>query len=351
MPATARRTPAGAALAIALVVLVGCSSSGHHHTPLAIRAVPATYRIVYRVESGKEVSTRIVEARRPFDLRTENRAGPPPGGDLRSISVATFNKLETKSADSEPILIAIAPGVAPGDLRPEGGLAAAIASGQLEFRQRRTVLGRRCEVYRDTSHVDRCIDGAGLLLEQRSAGQHLLAVTVDANPTLGDDRFAVEGTPLTIQQGGGSVRPVDPSSLPPGSWWVLPNPPAGFTARGRFAVVPPNQSEGFSDPSKRDALIAGFADVYVRGRDVLVVDQGSTLGGVPPFKTDDAGTPADVGPAGKGELVATIGGAQLRINLGHGHYLRLIGSLPPDELRVAATQLVKQDGSALRYLD
>jgi hypothetical protein len=318
---------------------------------LPVTSTPAAYRIVYRVESGKDRTTRIVEARRPFELRTETRAGTPPGGGVLSTSIASFARLSTRSADSPPTVIAIPPAPSPGDLRPESGLKQAVQAGVLKLGPRRRVLGTLCQTYKSPDKVESCIDARGLLLEQRSAGQRVVAVTVDDHPSLPDGDFDTSGPPLTIQQGGGSVRPVDATTLPPGTWWVLPEPPAGFTYRGRFAVVPPNQSEGFADPGKRDALVAGFVDVYQRGTDVLVVDQGSTLGGTPPFEPDPTAEPFDLGPVGKGELVLTVGSALARINLGQGHYLRLVGTLPPADLRAVAANLTKVSGSALRYLD
>jgi hypothetical protein len=334
--------------AAALVVAASCAGRSH---ALALSAAPASYRIVYRVTSGKDVSTRIVEARRPFDVRTEDHVGPPPGGALRSLSVATFTRLLTRAGDADPVVMQISPAPAPGDPRPDAALQAAVDAKRLQVRGRRRVLGRACQVYRDGGGVESCIDAAGLLLEERSTGRVSVAVSVDVHPQLPDDRFAVDGKPLAIQQGGGSVRPVDPATLPSGSWWVLPEPPAGFTSRGRFAVVPPNQSEGFSDPTKRDSLIAGFADVYVRGADVLVVDQGSTLGGLAPFTPEDKTVPVDLGTPGQGEVVATLGTVQARIAVGGGHYLRLLGTLPPRQLEAVAARLVQQKGSAFRYLD
>jgi hypothetical protein len=334
--------------AVAVVLAAGCAGRSH---PLALSAAPASYRIVYRVTSGKDVSTRIVEARRPFDVRTEDHEGPPPGGQLRSLSVGTFTRLLTRAGDADPVVIQVPPSPAPGDPRPDAGLQAALEAKRVRAGGRRHVLGRTCQVYRADDGVESCIDAAGLLLEERSTGRVTVAVGVDVHPLLSDERFAVEGTPLTIQQGGGSVRPVDPSSLPPGSWWVLPEPPAGFTAKGRYAVVPPNQAEGFSDPTKRDSLIAGFADVYVRGPDVLVVDQGSTLGGGPPFGAEDRTLPIDLGAPGQGEVVPTLGTVQARIAVGGGHFLRLVGTLPPRQLESIAAHLVQQPGSALRYLD
>jgi hypothetical protein len=176
-------------------------------------------------------------------------------------------------------------------------------------------------------------------------------VSVQIDPSIADDRFVTPGTPLTIQQGGGSVRPVDAATAPPGSWWVLTSPASGYSLRGRFAVVPPNQSQGFSDPSARDALIAGFEDVYVRGRDVIVVDQGSTLGGLPPFEPSPGAPPFDFGAPGRGELVVTIGSSLARVSLGQGHYLRLVGSVSPSELQMVARSLGKVSGTSLRYLD
>src|SRR5205823_3628561 len=82
---------------------------------------------------------------------------------------------------------------------------------------------------------------------------------------------------------------------------VLPVAPAGFVETGRYAVVPP-QPRTPLDPSARLRLVSGVRDVYVRGADVIVVDQGGTLGGVAPFRPV-IGVPTVRTPAGTGQVL------------------------------------------------
>src|SRR5207249_3361844 len=106
--------------------------------------------------------------------------------------------------------------------------------------------------------------------------------TVTVGPAVDSSLFATEGNIPPLSQGGGSFRPVDPASRPPGTFWELPGSlPDGYTRQGRYAVVPP-QPENFSNPGLRSNRLAGVSDVLVRGPDVIVVDRGGTLGGVDP---------------------------------------------------------------------
>jgi hypothetical protein len=139
------------------------------------------------------------------------------------------------------------------------------------------------------SFTDICIDEAGLPLEQVAFTEgklvtRRLAVLVDESPRLMKAMFSTGKPSVAPRQGGGSVRPVDPSSRPPGDFWELTAPPEGFERRGRYVVVPPQA--GFDDPAQRAGIIAFTSDVWVRGIDVVVLEQGSTLGGTPPFGAD-----------------------------------------------------------------
>ena len=99
------------------------------------------------------------------------------------------------------------------------------------------------------------------------------------------------------------TRPVDPATTPIGEFWVLDQPPEGFTLVGRYAVVPP-QPENFTDPLREGFRRAGVVDAFRSGPDLFVIERGATLRAQPPWEPDP--TRDDVTIASLGRLL-TIG--------------------------------------------
>jgi hypothetical protein len=367
-------------LAPLLALLLGlgsCASSPG--LPVRIGAEPATFHIVYRAEDGtggrRVVTTVRWWVRRPFDGRREVLAGEPPGGQLVSLAVTSFGRSLTQTAGNDALVLAVPPQPAVADVRVGPVLSDALRRGALTRAGRRVIAGRPCQVYRiDTSaatggplappakrasgYSDMCVDGAGLVLERTdvAGGKRLhdeVAVTVAVGArSMSDSLFEAPAPNLDVQHGGGSIRRVDPASRPAGTFYELPAPPTGFRLLGRYAVVPP-QPENFKpdDPTRRSARLAGVADVYVRGADVVIVDRGGTLGGVAPFAPQPLATTIDVGALGKGELIASVLVSNARIALSGGHYLRVVGTVPPAQLVLLLRSLQAQPGGELIYLD
>jgi len=251
-------------------------------------------------------------------------------------------------------------------MRPDVFLSDAIRDGYALARERRRVAGRVCRVYRTAgetgqgslprvsrlrgNYIDRCFDAAGLLLEEASYVDGRLidrriATKVDEHPTFSDRDFDVSGAPIAAKLGGGSVTEVTPDSRLPGSFWDLPDPPAGFEHKGRYAVVPP-QSE-LTDLQKRTSVVATVDDVWLHGPDVLIVRQGSTLGGAEPFGKDANARKVTVGALGSGDLLYSLRSSQVRVSTGKGHFVIVEGTLAPTRLVAIATSLVKGKGGAL----
>ena len=328
--------------------------------------IPRSYRIVYRDESragGRLVlTTEIVSVRRPFDARVETRTGPPPGRKVLDVTVNGFGRIRTARA-----LLSVPPGAAPPDRRPDALLADARKDGYALERERRRIDGRICRVYRfagdatatlarvshaEKDYADLCIDNAGLVLEEVtfSDGKILLrrlAVEVDENPALADSLFDVKGTPLDVRAGGGTIRALVPGSRTPGSFWELPSPPAGFVHMGRYAVVPPQAALG--NPQQRSEIIATVDDIWVDGADVLIVEQGGTLGGGEPFSADRDARDVHVAPLGDGELAYALRSSEVRVKTGPGHFVVVEGTLAPSRLLAIARSLVKVSGGALTF--
>ena len=343
--------------------------------PVTIERTPGAYRIVYRLEerTGGEVreSTDKVWVRRPFESRLETWRGAPPGDEKVSTQVGAFALRRNESPAADPVVIGVPPSTAPSDVRLLPALAAAETAGLLERREVRQVLDRRCQVYRsgqllsasvlrppvDDEYTDSCVDAAGLVLEELlvldgEVVSRRIAVEVEEDPELDDGLFVTGRRTLEVRDGGGLVRRMT-EGLPPGEFlrYDPASIPAGFERLGRFNVIP-SQPENFSDPSREGARETSFADVFVRGPDFLVLDQGGTLQGVDPFTEDPVSPRADLGPYGSGEVRLSGLVLEVRVKRSGGRFLRVRGTLPLDELaRVGAAVTPTEGTGPLEFLE
>ena len=198
-------------------------------------------------------------------------------------------------------------------------------------------------------HADFCVDGDGLLLEEAwtSGGRVIrrkLATAVRLDHRLTEDLLRHEGTPESPRNGGGALRAVEPSSHPPGTSFLPTTVPDGFTLHGRYAVFPPqpNLTSGLSTEEERDRLRTSIVDVWTRGPDLLLVDQGGTLGNVDVFSRDPSAERTVVGGAfGGTEADAIVGFRmnELRILRERGAWVRVRGTVPFDDLVAVAQGL------------
>ena len=332
----------------------------------------APYRIVYRLDDlsddGVAPSTDVVWVRQPFESRLETSSGAPPGDELQSIQIAALDRLRLGTLD-EPLVIARVPALAVSDVRVAPVLDDAVRGGLLELREQRLVAARRCQVVRSgtllgagplvpitrAEHADSCIDGEGLLLEEvlyrdGKANLHRVAVEVDGTPRITRDLFDAGDIVLPADKGGGSARFVDPTTGSLGPFWILPGnePPDGFTRLGRISVIPPQPGRFASgtDP----AIVAGTADVFVRGADFVVLYQGGTVGRVDAFPATPGAPAIDGGALGEGELLLSAVGTELRFPQRRGRFVHVIGTLAADELRTLARSLTETEGTGLVYL-
>ncbi len=348
--------------------------------PVAVRSTPQTYRIVYRVENrgGGDlvVETEEVTVRRPFDGRVVDRAGEPPGDNQQSVTVTRFGFFGTDSPRAEPTVLQVPPNPPAGDADPVDALNAAVELDLAELRERRRIaeVDRQCQVYRiggpiaggaltplgavEGEHTDLCVDTSGLVLEEVNVVdddrvlRRRVAVEYDESPGVGDDVF--DGPDAEIppaDQGGGSVLEVEPTSRPPADpFFEVPEPPAGFEHRGRFAVIPP-QAEAFAEPLQRNERVAGVSDVYVDGGELLVIDQGGTLGRVDAFEEHPFGREVDAGALGSAELLLGPRTSEVRVARDGGRYVRVYGTVAPELLLEVIRSLEPHEGGELIYLD
>lgn len=356
--------------------------------PIPIDRPPTAYEVTYDVEDwagGERVrSTDRLTVQRPYQGRLETRkVGASPTSEPQSRTTTDFGRVSIGSASAQPLLVETPPSLAASDLRLDAVLADAVEAGLVVGRERRRVGQANCQVYRShdpfasgtfghepatrTHYTDTCIAASGLVLEELwvTDGRILrrrLASKVDASATVADDEFAAFGRHLEAREGGGSIRRADPTTRPAGAaFWEGLTVPAGFSARGRFAVVPPqrteaDQSEGetsvlpAASPRKR---VGAVSDVWERGIDVLVLEQGGTVDGTSIFPAEPEGAKTiDVPGLGTGTVVLDARFSEIRFQLPRGRYVRILGTLPVAALQAAAASLSDVGpGTGLVYLD
>ena len=329
---------------------------------------PAGYRIVYVIhEVDAAPTSEVVEVERPFNSTRTTYATADAQGQPVSVQRSAFGRVELGGGDAASQVLAVGPLVAGADLRIATVLDDALERGWLERREQREVAGRRCQVYRAATsviggglaepladaqeHTDACFDEAGLLLEEWTvvAGEPVrqrVAVDVDAGERAVARDLDDAETSIDVQQGGGSTLRLAPGSAPPGPFFVLDEAPPGFEHVGRYSVIPP-QAEAFADPMRRGTIVASTADVWVRGIDVLVVDQGGTLEQRTVFEPDPRNPTADAGAAGTGELIISLRGSEVRALRPSARFVRVYGTLPTAELFAVARALVETEGNEL----
>lgn len=341
----------------------------------------ASYEITYRsVETATEVpvtTTERIRIRRPFDARIQIKRGEPPGGDLAAQRLTRFGVLGTPGNDGQWTLFAVPPAVAGSDLRVSPVLEDAVDRGALQVRERRRVLGRECQVYRAGSlvtggnlvpydpdgeeHADVCIDAQGLVLEEIwvQEGKRLtrkVATSIKGDVELGDRLFEPRGAEkLSYEDGGGLVQEVDPATMPESAtYWTLDSPPAGFEHRGRYSIVPARLDpfrQSF-EPSEEQRGTASIADVWVRGTELLVIDQGivtSPGGAIEPHPHAEE---VSLGELGDGEAFLDFRASEVRAQPPSG-FVRVYGTLDLDDLVALTRGLrpVQTGDEGLRFVD
>jgi hypothetical protein len=194
--------------------------------------------------------------------------------------------------------------------------------------------------------VGRCIDQQGLVLEEQWTTKEGVRVLTKraVELELGDDVPAVhvpKADPLSTAQGNGAIHEVGADQAPPfQEAWHL-DVPEGFTFVGRYAVVPARLELGGSGAGGAAGQpdVALYTDVWRRGADVLLLDQGATRGGPAPFDATTRIGTVDLGPLGQGELAVDLRSAEVRFTRPGNGFVRLSGTIPLDELAHLATQL------------
>lgn len=323
-------------------------------------AVPVSYHVVYRVTAGSVVSTEELWVHRPFEAEDVTFAGAPGGAPISTI-VDRLGRQLVHDVGGVPAVLEPPPAPTPFDIRLDAVAPAAEREGVLVAEGTMDVAGRACRVYRSavplasgeldvapsgSDHVDTCVDGTGLLLdERRVAGGRLVSERRAAHVAIGDDRtFVTPGLHIPLAEGGGRVVTISASSRPPeATFWELDGPPAGFVHVGRFAVVPPQAPDAAGTSGA--AEVATVADVFVRGPDAIIVEQGQTLGGAP--LSPPVGTSVAVRGFGRGTLTLSGLASSVTMLVGRSAFVRVTGTLPTSGLLAVAADLRPQPGGTI----
>jgi hypothetical protein len=286
--------------------------------PLPTREPIRSYRVVYRLTetAGQEplIQTEVLEVNRPFQARTETRQGAPPGGEILTAAITNREFFWTLRAGSEvSVGLRRAPGMAHRDISVRV-LREAVKAGRARYLGGGRELGRSClrfvwgdmrpsAIVPPKAHerVESCVSMDGILLREEWYLQDRLVVTrraveVDTAPTLDPAHFKEGDTP-------------DPAS----SASQLASSTQVFTENRKLETQPPQPSipAGFA-PDRKGTLFdsAGgqgiprnsYFESFVRGVDVITVEQGSLQSARPPW-TDTEGLPLSRRSIGQGRIV------------------------------------------------
>jgi hypothetical protein len=365
-----RRWPPLAVLAAVLLALgavivssLGGDGDSNGALPAVAKGAPIDYRLVYEVTTPDGTTTEEHIVHRPFGAEVVTRDSK---GTVTSERWSALGELVTRSQGAKAVALDTAIATSASDSRPDLFVdpltkvkrATPSGSGQ--------VGGRPCtkslepdtvatQGGAETSggqagtlpvRVTRCSDAQGLVLEERwvSAGGTTLLTKRAVELQLGDKVPAIEipkADPLPAAQGNGSVKKVARDAKIPFLETFHLATPKGFTFVGRYAVVPARLSQsGGQVPA--DPGIALYTDVWRRGPDVLLLDQGATKSGTPPFVARSKLGPLEVPGVGAADLAVDLRIAEVRFTRPDGGFARLAGTVDPKALvAIADTITVK----------
>ncbi len=241
----------------------------------------------------------------------------------------------------------------------DAALKKALDNKTIVRRERREVYGRECQVYRAGGPVlagdmekyrprsgefaDFCVDRNGLVVEEVWTSKDKLlrrraAVEVEIDPKLSDGLFDIEA-PAEEGPTRGTVQSVPPDAIDRTKLWTLRSAPKGFDYLGKFAVIRSTASV----PQQGGAGVPAVpptstSDVYIRGPDLIVVDQDPSL--IAAIRSEDR-------PEKKiklegfdtAEVIVDARMSEVRGETEDDSVVRIYGTVDPDELIELAKDL------------
>ena len=350
----------GAAAAAAATYLL--SGSTARARPVA--GTPLAYHVVYRVTVGGSVSTESVWVSRPFESVQVDSEG--------SVNYLTLvdrlGSQVTAASTAQPFVERVPAAASPTDVRPDVVIQPARQAGLIKFIGQSVVAGRDCTTYRSASslragilapagaggnYTDTCIANDGIVLRETAYKGGVVAsdrvavnVTEGSSSVRGAD-FGLSGSPTPVIQGGGAFAPLTLTSRSPGLNWAPSYIPSGFREVGRYAVIPPQpqvfgqiDAGGSTSGELPGSTVTEVDDVWVRGADVIVMEQGQTIDGSS-FSAPSGAEAVELGALGTGQLQFTGTGPILTAEPASGrHFIRLSATLDPATLLRMARSIV-----------
>lgn len=327
---------------LALLLGAACSPGGHQIATTT--ALPRSYVATYRVVQNGAQHWEVLTVHRPFDgsdltydtPQAPTASDPPVSGNI-STDVALF----AVDGTSVRTVSGRQPGPASGDqyLAPELGdiVARKLAADTGEDQ---TVAGRSCRVYRfleppsgpikplgrGSDHDDLCLDRSGLLLSERWTyhGGVVLERTATAVNAGGEPAPPSTTDAAPPASAAGSAVP-DPN---PDSFLAPPSLPAGY--------APAGSPVAFKVPDVASSVVWAFVD----GARFVTVEAGTSRPGQLPWHPDDTVTkPVTLQGLGPATTALRSDGAEVRVDLGDGRWVRVRGAIPVAGLTAYAQRL------------
>jgi hypothetical protein len=345
------------------ITALSCSASGHS-APVRT-TLPTSYVVVYRVAQNDVHDWEVLSMRRPFagsGLVYDTAAAPGRGDRAVSGSISTGEALYTVETGTVRLVSGRQPGPASGDqylaVELDDLMARKLAA---DTGQDRTVAGRACRVYRfaeppsgpvlaltgGADHDDLCLDQAGLVLSERWTyhGSVVLERTATAVRTSNGD----------LPAGPDPEPPSTAGAAPmaPGAATVSPDPrPQSFLAPPpaprRYQPSGPAVDFRLGDPQNPSSTVAtSVVWAFAEGPRSITVEAGTGRGGELPWRTDDTVTkPAALRGLGPATSAVRSDGAEVRVDLGGGRWVRVRGTVPVSELVAYAQRLTRAAGAS-----
>jgi len=338
--------------------------------PMPRFTVPSGYHITFDVTVRGHRHTEELFIRRPFASYEEATSGGRPY--LVTAMRLGEQVFRSKAGPATLIHTTLAP--SRRDIRLDAVVRYATNANRLRLIGRAQIRGETCFVFRSAaplssgplapipkrSFVDSCIDGRGLLVYERTTSDGKVVSERRATRiALGGSStgYSLHGDAIPTNKGGGAMRALTMDSRPSsGPFWDIAKPPAGFRHTGRYVVIP-SQPQAYADANAFSpnaaglpgSLVVSIDDVYVRGSDALVIEQGSTVNDAK-FDAPSGGEDVDLGKVlGHGQLLASASASEVVAEPHDGkRFVRVIGTLTPDELTAVARQMTLQPPGMLR---
>lgn len=318
-----------------------------------LREPPKTYRITYADElaTGSDFEQQTT-VRRPFDVRYL-LADPGRLTDPLYDSVVTKNVTSAKGSNL-PTQERTGPAIAAFSARLDAMLPDLLANGFFERRERRSLLGEECTVYRTGAqlegtvvtkptkdvYTDWCVTDDSLVIDEisvRSGKPDLRATAtkIERDPALSDADFPTSTDQAALDESGVKVFDLATDATPTSPYWRPSAVPAGWTLASRQRLEVTKADEGSTGPTPTRT---SWADVYVKGADFVVIRQGAT--GEEPDQIDATNAiDATAGPLGAAKLVLGANGSTLVVTAKDGRFVQLSGTVASATLQSFAASL------------